>query len=625
MNIKFERVIISNFLSIGNVTLDLKDNGFVLVKGVNNNTEDVALSNGSGKSTIFEAIIWCLSGETLRGSKNVTNIFTNDGALVELYFSIDNDSYHIIRSKDNSEYKTTFKLYQNDVDISGKGIRDTERIYSELLPELTSSFVGNVIILGQGMPYKFTSNTPSGRKEVLEKLSKSDFMIEDLKQRVSARRVTLQARLRENEDTLLALRSKLEMHRSVISDNQCKLDNLESKEHYEKQLKQFRVDLEDKQKKFNDSNRLIELENAKLELTKLRNQLNIINQNLVEETTQITDKHQEELEKITQAISELSVQKLTLQKYIHDVDNMTEICPTCHQRIEGVTKPDITNEKLQLQDIITNMSELEVTKKSLLSQFTDHRNSLRLSAQDKLKIIQIDIDKYNSYIEEFNITQQQLNNIIASLTTQIQECENFITVIDTKRNSLQEVIDQGKIIENDLCTEIHNQINCGQEIESRLSVITKFDTLLKRDFRGHLLSNIINYIDTRAKSYANDVFNTTNIAFELEGNNIRILFQGKEYENLSGGEKQKVDLIVQFSIRDMLAEYMNFSSSILVLDEIFDSLDYKGCQKVINMINKRFNDVNSIYIISHHAEELDIPFDSILTITKNNEGISYIS
>ena len=72
----------------------------------------------------------------------------------------------------------------------------------------------------------------------------------------------------------------------------------------------------------------------------------------------------------------------------------------------------------------------------------------------------------------------------------------------------------------------------------------------------------------------------------------------------------------------MLSEYMNFSSSIIVLDEIFDNLDSIGCEKVINMINKRFTDINSIFIISHHAEELNIPVDSYITVIKNIKGVS---
>ena len=83
------------------------------------------------------------------------------------------------------------KIIRNGEDVSGKGIRDSEKLLSEYLPDLTSSFLGSVIILGQGLPQRFSNNTPSGRKDVLEKLSKSDFMIEDLKQKVSDRKTQI--------------------------------------------------------------------------------------------------------------------------------------------------------------------------------------------------------------------------------------------------------------------------------------------------------------------------------------------------------------------------------------------------------------------------------------------------
>lgn len=624
MNINFDRIIISNFLSIGQADIDLKDNGYVLVKGVNNHTEDSAISNGSGKSTVFEAIIWCLCGETLRGSKNVTNINGDDGALVELFFRIDSNNYHIIRSKDNSKYKTNLKLFVNDNDISGKGIRDTEKILSETLPELTSSFIGSVIILGQGMPQKFTNNSPSGRKEVLEKLSKSDFMIEDLKKRVSDRKVVLQKQLREHEDNLLSLKSKLETQRNIILDNQNKLQNIESKETYEARLKQFNQDKSDKCAERDNVENLKTVKEAEAHIESLKKTRQTVESKLFEETTHLTDKYNSVNESLSFSISELTVNKTKLEKYINDVENMTEICPTCHQRIEGVVKPDISKEKESLEEIIRKIKEFEVCKRNNTDNFNTDRITLKTAADTELKIIQEGINKQQNIISAFEESQKVLNTSITELDKQIQECENFIKVLDTKRETLQESIEEGQRVENELCTEIHRERLLSDDTEAHLSVINKFDTMLKRDFRGYLLSNVITYIDSRAKNYAKDVFDTQDISFKLEGNNILISFQGKDYENLSGGERQKVDLIVQFSIRDMLSEYMNFSSSILVLDEIFDNLDSTGCEKVINMISKRFNDINSIYIISHHAEELNIPVDNYLTVIKNSNGVSSV-
>ena len=117
------------------------------------------------------------------------------------------------------------------------------------------------------------------------------------------------------------------------------------------------------------------------------------------------------------------------------------------------------------------------------------------------------------------------------------------------------------------------------------------------------------------------IFNTDKINFSLNGNNIDISYCDKQYENLSGGEKQTVDLIVQFSIRDMLCKFLNFSCNILVVDEIFDNLDSIGCQRVINLISTELSDISSIFVITHRGD-LEIPYDHELIVEKNEKGIS---
>ena len=165
--------------------------------------------------------------------------------------------------------------------------------------------------------------------------------------------------------------------------------------------------------------------------------------------------------------------------------------------------------------------------------------------------------------------------------------------------------------------------NTKEVLTEHSKIIDKFDTIIKRDFRGYLLSNVISFIDAKAKEYSQYIFETDKISFVLDGNNINISYDGKEYDNLSGGERQKVDIIIQLSIRDMLCKYLNFSSNILVLDEIVDFLDATGCDKIMNLINTRLNDINSIYFISHHTD-LGFSYDSVLTVVKDVNGISSI-
>ena len=61
-----------------------------------------------------------------------------------------------------------------------------------------------------------------------------------------------------------------------------------------------------------------------------------------------------------------------------------------------------------------------------------------------------------------------------------------------------------------------------------------------------------------------------------------------------------------------------------MLDEILDQLDAKGCDEVVNFITNRLSDIESIFIISHHAGSLNISNDSTIQVIKNNKGVSYI-
>ena len=157
---------------------------------------------------------------------------------------------------------------------------------------------------------------------------------------------------------------------------------------------------------------------------------------------------------------------------------------------------------------------------------------------------------------------------------------------------------------------------------SHLDVISKFSTALNRDFRGYLISTVISYIENKSKQYASIIFDNEDIRFFLNGNNIDITYGNRAYENLSGGEKQKIDLIIQFSIRDMLSAQRNLTSNILVLDEVFDNLDSFGCNKVIDMIST-LTDIKNVFIVTHR-KDLSLPSDQELIVVKSSDGVSRI-
>lgn len=622
MKIEFNSIHIESFMSLGDITLDLRDGGYILLQGLNNNQQDSAKSNGSGKSSIWEALVWCLTGNTIRGCKEVENIYLDGGTLIELDFDIDNHNYLLLRAKNHKQYKTNLIFKVDGEDKSGKGIRDTEKILKDYLPELTPSLISSVIVLGQGLPARFTNNTPSGRKEVLEKLSKSDYMIEDLKNRISHRLSTVQSAIRDNEDKYLVKQIQLNSTKQLLEESSNLLKSIEDKDTYQSRINEL-------------NNKLVELEESNSIRSKdintyeeaLTFTINVINQIYVEqekEISEIKSLYEQPLLELQYAIHECEISIKSLREDISNTENIRDVCPTCGQKLPNVFIPDVSGKKQELENLKQSLEVLNSDFDNKLQEKNIKIESIKHNFETSLADNENKQKELKKDIELLKSEYSRISTSINAIEKDILLNQNLLSSIEDKRKQYEDkILKCSSDIEN-ISSDLFLIENKLQELNQKLDVVRKFDTIVKRDFRGYLLSTVINYIDKKSKEYCSIVFENTLIDFKLDGNNISISYSNKEYEMLSGGEKQKVDLIVQFAIRDMLCEYLDFNSSILVLDEIFDNLDEKGCNKVIELISSKLQDINSIYIISHHADELNIPADSYITIIKDKNGVSHI-
>lgn len=622
MNIKFNKIHIENFLSLGEVGLSLDNQGYVLVSGINSNPNDNAKSNGSGKSSIFEAIIWAITGETSRGIKDVVNLYGCDGALVELQFECDNNKYTLIRSKEHSKNKTNLKIYINDEDKSGKGIRDSEKLLSQYLPDLTPNLISSVIILGQGLPSRFTNNTPSGRKDLLEKLCRSDFMIEDLKERCNARKSLLSNDLRSCEDTLLTLTTK----QGILKENHLRIDS------DIKALEALHIDVDEMT---NLQSKILELENKLLEcqsqqvnydklLLDIRESINLCAQSYSDNIHTLDDKYKDTLTNLMNERNEVCITLRNLGDRLNYISNIKDVCPTCGQKIVGVVKPDV-------EPIIAEQSKYNETLSQLNASIKDVERTLDNEKEQYQN--QYNVTKKDLLTKETELRDklQLINKSILNYTNECSALKNKLHDLESQSKRKEEDIARLKSelldIDNSLASndeKILYNINVKEDLNSRLTVISKFNTIITRDFRGYLLNNIISYLDAKAKDYCSKVFNTSLLNVYLDGNNISITYDNKFYESLSGGEKQKIDIILQLSLRDTLCNMVNFSSNLLALDEIFDNLDDIGTKQLIDFITSELTDISSVFIISHHSQELNIPYDQEIIICKDANGVSTI-
>lgn len=622
MQIKFKSVHAVNFLSFNEFNIDLDNKGFCLINGINNNPVDNSSSNGSGKSSIIESIMWALTGETVRGVKHIVNNQSNEGAYVELVFDYDNTEYRLLRSKDHKDYKTNLFIYENGNNISGKGIKDSEKILSERLPDLTFDFISSVIILGQGLPERFTNNTPSGRKEVLEKLSKSDYMIADLKDRLSKRVTEANVTKRKLEDDLLVNSTNIKNIERQKDNAQRELDNYGTVEDIQMDIRNTESIIEDSKQILQQSGK--DKKDINDELTELRYQYKGIVDSKQLELDTLNKQYTEATEPLKKEYDDLIFKKKTLEAEIKRIKSMKDTCPTCGQKLKGIVIPDTSSQEEELSSVISVISIPETELSQAKSWYENSIKEINERHENNVKQLQVKINELTEDLRDaetlYNNTQMEINkftNDLAQLTVRLNVFQAKMDNI--KAELLDYSIKLDQLINNSEC------INKEMEyINKHLEVLTKFNTYLSRDFRGYLLTNVIQYIDAKAKKYCHDVFGNTEISLCLSGNNINISFADKEYAALSGGERQRVDLIVQLALRDMLMAFMGFNCNIIMFDELLDNLDSKATEKVIDMITNRLNDLNSIFIICHHSDSLSIPSDNTITVIKNEQGVSQI-
>ena len=613
--IYFKHLSITNFMSYETAEIDLNKTGNILVGGINNNPDDNAKSNGCGKSSLFSALCWCLTGETVSGAKDVANIYLNGKTEVSITFDLDGNSYKITRTKNPSN----LFIYINGENKSGKGIRDTSELLEEYIPQLSSSLINSVIILGQGLPQRFTNNSPSGRKEVLEKLSNSDFMITDLKERLSKRKITLLDQQRQLQDDNLTNSTSIKLNNDNIRLLTEELNTLESKEDLIISLNKVESRLDELSEEIIEFEELDEVfqetfSDKNLEYTKINNEyLDALNS-----VEQVDTKEQED------KLLDLKSEYKLLNNKIRELENVTDICPTCGQKLPNVTKFDTTDLRIELDNKLKSISTLEQEIDDINIK---NKNNISLCKQlfdEKINDIKEDLDIIKTDIVENNKKLQSISNTKVELEKEKLDIENRINSLEEnilyRKNKILDLTEKNKKLNE----KLYNNNEQLDIINERISINSKMQTLVKRDFRGYLLNNVISFIEMQAKTYSLVVFGTDKLSFKLNNNNIDIAYDNKDYSVLSGGEKQKLDIIIQFAIRDMLCTFLDFSSNILVLDEITDSLDSIGVNNIFDLIDSNLNDVEVVYIISHHVDELEIPADGEIIIIKGEDKISRI-
>lgn len=156
----FTQLTAENFLSFQSLEFNLSTPGITLLAG----------DNGAGKSSIFDALVWCMFGTTLKGlaGDDVVNVNTKKDCLVSVTIDLDGTQLVIQRARKHKEYKNALILYHNGLDVSEWDIKSTQDKIETLLGFDRTLFT-NSSVFAQGFSQFFATLSDREQKELIER------------------------------------------------------------------------------------------------------------------------------------------------------------------------------------------------------------------------------------------------------------------------------------------------------------------------------------------------------------------------------------------------------------------------------------------------------------------------
>lgn len=647
MNIKFKELDIEGFRSIDRISLNLSDQGIVIVKGINN-YEDLASSNGSGKSSVFEAIIYALFEETSSGDRDIENRILGQGCTVVLKFSIDGVSYKIIRQ--SKKGKGTVVLYRNDEDISARNKSDTNKLIISILGINKAIFLDS-IFLSQNAVTNLPSLSPTARKERLEILTNTDNAINNFKTFLKEKQTMYESKhvdcqleinkINGKEESLQQQKDKLQAQINDIKiqiEERNKLGNIED---LDKQIQEYNIEIN------NINNQIPELDNQiemiSKSINELKNEQKVYEEKRVNKDQEVQNQRdkcndlQKEITRVENIISYNNMDIDRINKEIEEIKN-SDTCPTCGRKYDNINEEHIQkviedknkeikefeNKNIENNNYIKNL-QLELDKeieigKNLKKEF-ENLNSLYNDKNEQVSEQQTNLINTNNQKTQLlnsiqniqvqiDVINKQKDDILKIEIPNSKQYEDMVQDIDTQLNNL-----------NKLKEDKNNELN---ELDNYINAIKHCIQLVTKDFRTFLLKNSLSYLNKILKDYSSQLFsNESDLIYISENDNkLDIMLGNATYESLSGGEKTRVNialLLAQKSLANMIG---NISCNIIILDEILGYCDALAENNVINLITKELESLETIYMISH--KEIPIGYDAELIVEKNANGLTHL-
>ena len=581
--IKIKDLTVKNFMSVGNQTqaVDFDQQQLTLVLGENldQGGDDSGSRNGTGKTTIINALSYALYGLALTNIKrnNLINKTNGKGMVVTLQFEKDATSYRVERGRGPN----FLKFYVNDqeqelIDESQGDSRKTQETINELLGMSHDMFKHIVALNTYTEP--FLSMRTNDQRAIIEQLLGITILTE--------KSTSLKDKIKETKDSIVQETLKIE---AIETSNDKIKASIE-------QLAQRQRAWNAKHKKDceNLSNAIDELEQLDIE-SELELHEKLANWTEHNNTILALKK---ELSTLEPALlrADKSVEKVTLD--IAGLDNA--ICYACDQPLGEEKKQEILATKTkELDDAVAY--QLEISTKC-----TDV-----VTALDEIGDINGKPTTFYDTAKEAYEHRSNVENLKSSLSrTEAEDDPYEIQINDLNETAIQEVN----------WNTVNDLVSYKDHQEFLMKLLTNKDSFIRKK----IIDQNLAYLNNRLTYYLDKIGLPHQVVF-LNDLTVEItqLGQDLDFDNLSRGERNRLILGLSFAFRDVWESlYQNIN--LLFIDELIDSgMDTAGVENSLAVLKKmgRERDKN-IYLISH-KDELIGRVNHVLRVVKENGYTSY--
>lgn len=560
----FKTIKWKNFLSTGNQ--------FTEVNFQDAKTNLIVGNNGSGKSTILDALTFALYNKPFRkiNKPQLINSVNEKDCVVEIEFDISNKQYKVVRGIRPNIFEISIEGKVQDQDSA---TQDQQKKLEEGILKLNYKSFTQTVILGSATFVPFMQLTSSNRREIVEDLL--DIKI------FSTMSGILKDRMRKTNELIREYSIKKDMIEEKI----------EMQENFIKDLDKGGKDRIEKKKEF--------IQNIDTEIE----DLSINNETLLNKVQEQLQPKLEELSNTNSTLKKLNSIRAKLEQKVqtlvsdHKFFQDSSVCPTCTQSIENDFR-------------LNKIDDIEKKSKELHEGYRELEDTINVEQEkDNLFVsYSTEINKINNDISHNNVKISGFNKQIGNLRNEIQEIAEQIANRNSERKALENLITDFQTIEKDRSKE-KEQINYYEFANSLMKdggvkskIIKKYLPLMNQQINKYLQMMDF-YINFTLDEEFKEVIKSP-------------IHEDFSYDSFSEGEKMRIDLSLLFTWRDIARLRNSSSTNLLILDEIFDSsLDGAGTDFFTTIITYAIQDAH-VFVISHKTDDLIDKFEKIIKFDK---------